>query len=95
MASTVETLENKQVKLTVTVPYKDFDDAMQKAYFKIRKDIIVPGFRKGKVPRQVVQNHYGEEENGQRHEQAAVVSALSCPAPLPPSWPRVASSPLS
>ncbi|MEX1378180.1 MAG: trigger factor [Eubacteriales bacterium] len=60
MASTVETLENKQVKLTVTVPYKEFDDAMQKAYLKIRKDIMVPGFRKGKVPRQVVQTHYGE-----------------------------------
>jgi len=61
MASTVETLENKQVKLTVTVPYKEFDDAMQKAYFKIRKSIMVPGFRKGKVPRKVVQTHYGEE----------------------------------
>ncbi len=61
MASTVETLENKQVKLTVTVPYKEFDDAMQKAYLKIRKNIMVPGFRKGKVPRQVVKNHYGEE----------------------------------
>ncbi len=61
MASTVETLENKQVKLTITVPYTDFDEAMQKAYLKIRKSIMVPGFRKGKVPRQVVQNHYGEE----------------------------------
>ncbi len=61
MASTVETLENKQVKLTITVPYKEFDDAMQKAYLKIRKNIMVPGFRKGKVPRQVVQTHYGEE----------------------------------
>ena len=61
MASTVETLENKQVKLTITVPYKEFDDAVQKAYLKIRKNIMVPGFRKGKVPRQVVQNHYGEE----------------------------------
>lgn len=61
MASTVETLENKQVKLTITVPYKEFDDAMQKAYMKIRKNIMVPGFRKGKVPRQVVTTHYGEE----------------------------------
>lgn len=61
MASTVETLENKQVKLTITVPYKEFDDAMQKAYLKIRKNIMVPGFRKGKVPRQVANNHYGEE----------------------------------
>ncbi|MBN2879357.1 MAG: trigger factor [Clostridia bacterium] len=61
MASTVETLENKQVKLTITVPYKEFDEAVQKAYLKIRKNIMVPGFRKGKVPRQVVQNHYGEE----------------------------------
>lgn len=61
MASTVETLENKQVKLTITVPYKEFDDAIQKAYLKIRKNIMVPGFRKGKVPRQIVQQHYGEE----------------------------------
>jgi len=61
MASTVETLENKQVKLTITVPYKEFDEAMQKAYLKLRKGIQIPGFRKGKVPRQVVQNHYGEE----------------------------------
>lgn len=61
MASTIETLENKQVKLTVTVPYKEFDEAIQKAYLKVRKNVMVPGFRKGKVPRQVIQTHYGDE----------------------------------
>lgn len=61
MASTIETLENKQIKLTITVNQKDFEAGMQKAYMKIRKDVMVPGFRKGKVPRQVIKNYYGAE----------------------------------
>ncbi len=59
--STFETLENKQVKLTITVPSTDFDAAIQKAYLKVKKDVALPGFRKGKVPRPMIEKYYGAE----------------------------------
>lgn len=60
MTSTVEKLENNQVKLTVTVDAADFDTAVQRAYLKLRSQIVVPGFRRGKAPRKVIENLYGE-----------------------------------
>ena len=58
--ATVEKLENNKAKLTITVDPATFADAMQKAYVKNVKKYNVPGFRKGKAPRKVVESMYGE-----------------------------------
>lgn len=57
---TKETLENKKVKLEIKVDPEIFEKGMQASYLKNRKNIIIPGFRKGKVPRKVLENYYGE-----------------------------------
>ncbi len=59
MSATFEKLSSNQVKVTVTVPAADFDEAMSKAYIKVRGRLAVPGFRKGKAPRKVIENYYG------------------------------------
>ena len=55
----MEKLSSNQVKLTVTVPAADFEAAMGKAYGKLKNRLTVPGFRKGKAPRKVIENYYG------------------------------------
>ena len=58
--ATIEKLEKSKVKLTMEIPADVFADAMQKAYLKEGKRYSVPGFRKGKAPRKVLENMYGE-----------------------------------
>ncbi|MBQ8082382.1 MAG: trigger factor [Clostridia bacterium] len=60
MASTVEKISSNQVKINFEVPAADFDAALQKAYLKLRGRIQVPGFRKGKAPRKLIEQMYGE-----------------------------------
>jgi len=60
MDFTTEKLSGNKVKLSFTVPAEDFDAAMQKAYLKTRGRINVPGFRKGKAPRKLIESMYGE-----------------------------------
>ena len=48
-------------KLTIEVSAEEFEKAVQAAYLKQRKNIAVPGFRKGKVPRQMIEKMYGPE----------------------------------
>lgn len=55
-----EKISGNQYKISFTVPSEEFDAAMQKAYFKNRGRINVPGFRKGKAPRKLIENMYGE-----------------------------------
>ena len=59
MSVQVENLEKSMAKLTVTVSAEDFEKALQRAYQKQKKNISIPGFRKGKVPRQVIEKMYG------------------------------------
>lgn len=59
MSLQVERLEHNMAKLTITVSADEFDKAIDKAYQKQKKSINVPGFRKGKVPRQMVEKMYG------------------------------------
>ncbi len=59
--ATCEKLENNRAKLTVTIPAETFAEATQKAYIKSVKHYNVPGFRKGKAPRKVIENMYGPE----------------------------------
>ena len=61
MSLKVETLEKNMVKLTIEVPAEELEVALQAAYMKQRKNIAVPGFRKGKVPRQMIEKMYGAE----------------------------------
>ena len=59
MSVKVETLEKNMAKLTVEVSAEEFEKALQAAYNKSKSKISVPGFRKGKVPRQMVEKLYG------------------------------------
>ena len=59
MATTFEKPSSNKVKLGFTVDAAKFDEAIRKAYQKDVKNITIPGFRKGKAPMQVIENHYG------------------------------------
>lgn len=59
MSFTVENLEKNMAKLTIEVSADAFEKALQSAYNKNKGSISVPGFRKGKVPRQMVEKMYG------------------------------------
>ena len=59
MSLQVEKLEKNMAKLTIEVSPEELEGAIQKAYLKNRKQITIPGFRKGKVPRQIIEKMYG------------------------------------
>ncbi len=50
---------NGKAKIVVEIEKQEFEAALNKAYNKAKKDIMVPGFRKGKAPRKVVEGMYG------------------------------------
>ena len=58
--TTYEKISSNKAKLTFVVPAEDFEAAMNKAYLQNRGKINVPGFRKGKAPRNVIENMYGK-----------------------------------
>ena len=51
--------ENGKAKVVVEIDKPEFEQALNKAYAKCRKDIMLPGFRKGKAPRKMVESMYG------------------------------------
>jgi len=56
-----ERLEDNKVRLDVEVDIDEVNEALEQAYKKVRKDVSLPGFRKGKVPRKVLEANYGKE----------------------------------
>ena len=60
MGYTVEKISGNQVKITFEIASAKFDEAVQKAYLKLRGKVNVPGFRKGKAPRKVIEMQFGE-----------------------------------
>ena len=59
MSFTVDKLEKNMVKLTIEVDAEEFAKGMEAAYEKNKNKISVPGFRKGKVPKQMIEKMYG------------------------------------
>ena len=59
MSVQVENLEKNMAKLTIEVSAEDLEKALESAYQKQKKQISVPGFRKGKVPRAMIEKMYG------------------------------------
>ena len=60
MSITVEKIASNKVKLSFDIDSAKFDEAMSKAYIKVRGQVNIPGFRKGKAPRKMIENMYGE-----------------------------------
>ena len=61
MQTTVETTEKHTVKLTVEVAPEDFAKDLDQAYRSIANQVKIPGFRKGKVPRQIIDTQVGHD----------------------------------
>lgn len=59
MSVQVENLEKNMAKLTIEVTAEDLEKALNAAYQRQKKNISIPGFRKGKVPRAMVEKMYG------------------------------------
>ncbi len=61
MSLQVEKLEKNMAKLTIEVAAEELEKAIEEAYRKERNRISVPGFRKGKAPRKLIEQMYGKE----------------------------------
>lgn len=59
MSVRVENLEKNMAKLTIEVAAEEFEKAVQAAYMKNKNKITIPGFRKGKAPRVMIEKMYG------------------------------------
>ena len=60
MTTTFEKLSSNKVKLGFVVEPEKFEEGLKAAYNKMKGRIAIPGFRKGKAPMKVIENHYGE-----------------------------------
>jgi len=61
LKTSVEKLDGTTVKLTVTVPADEVDKAIDGTYTSVAKQVKIPGFRKGKAPRPIIDTHVGRD----------------------------------
>lgn len=61
MEAKLEKIENSEAYIEVEVDEQQLEEGLQQAYLKVRKEVSIPGFRKGKVPRQLLEAHFGAE----------------------------------
>ncbi len=61
MNSTAKTIERRQSELRIEVEQEEFQTAIDRAFRKLAARVEIPGFRKGKAPRQLVEQHIGKE----------------------------------
>ncbi|NLZ45742.1 MAG: trigger factor family protein, partial [Clostridiales bacterium] len=57
---TTNKIDANTYELEIEISADAFEEALQKAYLKTKKNIAVPGFRKGKAPRKVIEKEFGE-----------------------------------
>ena len=91
MSVQVENLEKNMAKLTIEVPAEELDKAIEAAYQKEKGKFNIPGFRKGKVPRHMIEKMYGVEVF---YEEAAnALMQANYPAAVEESGVEVVSRP--
>lgn len=61
MKAVFDKKEKNTVHFNIEVPTGDFEKALQQAYMKNRGKFNIPGFRKGKVPRKIIEMNYGDD----------------------------------
>ncbi len=61
MLKSKEKQDNAKMKMEIEVAAPEVDQALEKAYRKVVKDVNLPGFRKGKVPRRILETRFGPE----------------------------------
>lgn len=61
MSAKLEKIENSEAYLHIEVEAKAFEEGLQKAYRKVVKQVSIPGFRKGRAPRELLEAHFGRE----------------------------------
>ena len=61
MKVTKENVDNQQVVLTIEVPAADWDKAVDQAAKRIANQVNISGFRRGKAPRRLIEQHVGKE----------------------------------
>ncbi len=77
MSLQVEKLDGNMAKLTIEVSTEDFEKAVEKAYQKSKGKVSIPGFRKGKVPRKMIEQMYGQEVFYEDAANIAIPSAYA------------------
>ena len=91
MSVTVEKLENSMAKLTIEVAGDKLEEAINAVYKKERGRISIPGFRKGKAPRAMIERMYGKEVFYEEAADALVQQEY--PAAMEESGEDIVSSP--
>ncbi len=61
MKATMEKIDNNKVVFTIEIPQVEVTKAVEKAYRKLANKVNIPGFRKGKTPRNILERHIGKE----------------------------------
>ena len=66
----VEDVSELTRKVTITLPAKDVRKALDKSYKKLKKDVKLKGFRRGKIPLTVLEKHFGEQVQAEVSDDA-------------------------